>query len=458
MIIQAHFDKQDQLDAFLGAWRRLEWAITRVAIAFVLLLALTVMATLNLYADVSRTGQNLAGRVDAPFTDQALGFAADAPHLIVSMAGLGLTGLLWFWFYRTARKLRPTAPPEGLVKDGLSTGKALIDLSRDHLTIKTPLKTLKIAWAAFDEIQETKTSYLFRYKSGDYEFLPKNAIPSRENKEKLFDRLNARVERPLSVTETQSESVSVLYEAVASDYDEFRHWRRSRKEKNRPLLRRLSKSKPIILTGFCLSVLMSAAGFYGALLQPNNALTMMGFIFALAASVIFLTNYHGIMQFAPRFRRDKEWPFNQSCVTTVTLSNNAVFREGRGAKQAFEWRAFEGLIEKKRTVYLVLSAYEAIAAPKRAFMDEQHYRKFVDYAQARLASAQRANKTKRQQRLKKSAVQPVVKKQKLAAPNPRKSHQSGVVRSDGSPAARAHKRPPPRPADRGPQAIGKAGR
>ena len=457
MIIQAHIDKQDQLDAFLGARRRLEWAIARIVIAFVLLAALTVTVILNIYVEISSFAENAASRASAPLMKQAVGLGADAPGLVIGLAGAVVTALLWFWLYRAGRKLRPKSPPAGFVKEGLSTGKAVIDLSPDNLTIKTPLKTQKILWAAFEEIQETKTSFLFRFKNGDYEFLPKNAIPQRENKEKIFSRLAGRIEAPLSVAENHDkESVAVLYEAMPSDYDEFREWRRSGKEKKRPLLRRLSLSKPLILTGFCLSILMSAAGFYGALLQHAYPLLMMGILFAFIAAVTLLTNYHGIMQFAPHFRRDSEWPFNQTNLTTITISNSAVFRESRGVKQAFEWVAFENILEKKRAVYLVLSAYEAIAAPKRAFKDEQHYQQFVDFARARIAAAARAGKSNHKRRLQKSAVKAAPAKPKRTTPQI--SHQSAAGQSDDIQAAPAHI--PPRPIRAFPdqRAFGKVGK
>ncbi len=457
MIIQAHIDKQDQLDAFLGARRRLEWEIARTVIAFVLLSAVTVTVILNLYVELSSFAENAANRAGSALMDQAMGMGADAPGLIIGIAGAAVTALLWFWLYRAGRKLRPKAPPAGLVKDGLSTGRALIDLSPDNLTIKTPLKTQKILWAAFDGIQETKTSFIFRFKNGDYEFLPKNAIPQRENKEKIFARLAGRIEAPLSVAENRdNDSVAVLYEASPSDYDEFRDWRRSGKEKKRPMLRRLSLSKPLILTGFCLSVLMSAAGFYGALLQQAYPLLMMGILFAFIAAITLLTNYHGIMQFAPQFRRDSDWPFNQTNLTTITLSNSAVYRESRGVKQAFEWVAFENILEKKRTAYLVLSAYEAIAAPKRAFKDKQHYQQFIDFARARIAAAARAGKDKRKHRLQKSAVKAAPGQPKKTTPQI--SHQSAAGQSGDSQAAPV--RIPPRPIRAYPdqRAFGKVGK
>lgn len=457
MIIQAHIDKQDQLDAFLGAWRRLEWEIARIVIAFVLLSALTVTVILNLYVEFTGLAENAVNRASASLSSQAAGMGADAPGLLIGFAGAAITALLWFWLYRAGRKLRPKAPPAGLVKEGLSIGKAVIDLSPDILTIKTPLKTQKILWAAFNEIQETKTSFLFRFKNGNYEFLPKNAIPQRENKEKIFTRLAGRIEAPLSVAESHDkESVAVLYEALPSDYDEFRDWRRSGKEKKRPLLRRLSLSKPLILTGFCLSILMSAAGFYGALLQQAYPLLMMGVLFAFIAAITLLTNYHGLMQFAPQFRRDSEWPFNQTDLTTVTLSNSAVFRESRGVKQAFEWVAFNNILEKKRAVYLVLSAYEAIAAPKRAFKDEQHYQQFVDFARTRIAAAARVGKSNRKRRVQKSAGKAAAAKRKK--PIPQISHQSAAGQSGDIQAAPAHI--PPRPIRAYPdqRAFGKVGK
>ena len=457
MIIQAHIDKQDQLDAFLGAWRRLEWAIARIVIAFVFLSALTITVFLNLYTEISGLAQNIDARRNAPLSDQFMSMGADAPGVIVALAGLALGALLWFWFYRAGRKLRPTAPPAGLVKDGLSTGKAVIDLSAEHLTIKTPLKTQKIMWAAFDEFQETKTSFLFRFKNGDYEFLPKNAIPQRENKDKLISRIEGRIEQSLSLAEkSKNECVVVSYEASAADYDEFRDWRRSGKEQKRPLLRRLALSKPIILTGFCLSVLMSAAGFYGAALQLAYPMLFMGMLFAFIAAITLLTNYHGLMQFAPHFQKNSEWPFNQTNLTTVTLASSAVFRESRGVKQAFEWPAFTSIVERKRVSYLVLSIYEAVALPKRAFRDEQHYNQFVDFARARIASAARVGKTKRQRRVQKSAVQSMGAKQKR--PIPKVSRQSAAAQSDDSPAAPVHI--PPRPARAYPdqRAFGKVGK
>ena len=442
MIIQAHIDKQDQLDAFLGAWRRLEWAIGRIVIAFVLLSALTVTVVLNLYAEISEFAQYAAVRSNAPAQELALGLLANAPGVIAGLGGVIVTALLWFWLYRAGRKLRPKAPPAGFVKEGLSTGKAVIDLGKETLTIKTPLKTQKVLWAAFDEIQETKTSFLFRFKNGDYEFLPKNAVPQRENKEKIFARLAGRIESPLSVAEKSGkDSVCVSFEAQRADQDELRDWRRSGKVQKRPLLRRLALSKPVILTGFCLSILMSAAGFYGAALQQEYGMLMMGGVFAFIAAITLLTNYHGIMQYAPHLRRDSEWPFNQTNLTTVTLANAAVFQESRGVKQAFEWTAFHQILERKRTAYLVLSAYEAIAAPKRAFKDEQHYQQFIDFARARIAAAARAGKNKRKRRVQKSAVKTAAPKAKR--PTPRISHQSGAAQSGDSLAAPA--RIPPRP-------------
>ncbi len=457
MIIQAHIDKQDQLDAFLGARRRLEWAIARVATAFVLLCALTAMVFLNLYTEIAGFAQNALARLNAPLLDQVLGAGADAPNAIIGIAGVGITALLWFWFYRASRKLRPKSPPEGFVKDGLSTGKAAINISDEYFTIKTPLKTQRTMWAAFDKVQETKSSFLFRFKNGDYEFLPKNALPKQENKEKLLARIAGRIEPSLTLAEKHStDSVAVLYEASAADHDEFRDWRRSGKERKRPLLRRLTLSKPLILTGFCLAVLLSAAGFYGAALQQSNSLLMMGTLFALVSAIILLTNFNGLMQFAPHFRRNSEWPFNQTNLTTVTLSKSAVFRESRGAKEAFEWGAFEKVIEQKHTAYLVLSAYEALAAPKRAFRDEQHYRQFIDFSHARLAAAQRTSKSKRQRRVHKSAVQSMAAK--ANNPTPKISHQSDVVQSDDIPAEPAHT--PSRPIRAFPdqRAFGKVGK
>ena len=450
MIIKAHLDKQDQLNAYLGAWRRIEWAIARVVTAFVLLSALSYSVARALVASATAFFNNASGRTDFAMSDQFSGALMDLPSVLAAIGGVMVTGILWFWFARAVKKLRPKAPPEGIVKDGLSTGKALIELSKDYLSIKTPLKTRKILWAAFEEIQETKTCFLFRYKNGDYEFLSKNALAKNENLEKLRDRIAARIEPPLTLFEEKGkETVTIEFEASARDFDEFRTWRRDGKHQKRPFLRRLTLSKPLMITGFYSCIVLAAAGYYGALLKQDFSLLMMGVSCSLMAASILLTNYHTVLQFAPHFHRDKDWPFNQTNHTKVTLTKSAVFRECRGVKEAFEWQAFDGVIERKKTAYLILTAYEAIAAPKRAFKDPQHYKLYLDFARARIAAAHRLTQNRQKMRIKKSAMREKAEKAAKAkrlkamqasaksAPKaiPKKSNQSAVAQLDGSRAA-----------------------
>lgn len=439
MIIQTNIDKSDVIDALRGTRRGFAGSVAQLALCFVLLCVATVYGLAGLYEAFSAFGRNVNQRFGAPLAEQVFGFGVDMLPILLNLVGLGLAAVLWWFLYRSGRTLRNGGWADN-VKHGLSIGKSVIDLSETHLVVKTALKVQKIAWAAFVSFEETKTSLIFHYADGDFEFIPKSAVATKGPMEKLCAELKRRVEGPLSrATDDGASALTLSYEFADADDDEFRRWSRRERDKTRPLIRRLAASPYVIAAVFCYLALLSAIKLFAAAARLDASLFGAALIYAATAGVLMLTQKQAFSGLTRHIRLRRPRRFAQTNPTTVTLSKTAVFYERRGVKNIYQWAAFDGLVQAGNAAYLVLSPASAVALPKRAFMDDAHYHRFIAFATARLAAAKRAQDATRMHRLQKSAATTGA----AARPILQKSHRSDAEQSDDSPAAPADKHPHP---------------
>lgn len=429
MIIQTTIDSNDVADAVRGTKRGAASAITRLAVCFLLLLPVSTYGLFSLYGAFSSFGRNVNGRFGAPFAQQAMGFAADLIPVFFNIFCLGLVALLWFYLYRAVKSARGRVAAAEL-KYGLSVGKQLIHLSETHLVVKTPLKAQKVAWAAFDRFEETKTSLIFHYAGGGFEFIPKDAISATVTMDTLCADLEQRIDAPLSRGGDETAALRLTYEFTQADNDEFRAWRRRERAKSLPLARRLVESPRAVGAAFVFCACLSAAALMGAVLRLDAFLLGPALLSAAVAAILALTHQAIFARVAARLRSPGAAPCGLTNPTTVTLSKTGVFRECRGASEVYQWEAFEDLVQTRSAAYLVLGADAALALPKRAFMDGAHYERFIGFATARIAKTKREKTSAQMNRLQKSAATPAAPQ-----PNSQISHRSAAGRSDDSPAA-----------------------
>lgn len=434
MIIQANIDKSDVLDALSGSRRGFKSTASRLGLCCALLVFVTLQALWGLYAYTAAAWGAAAARADAPLFDQARGFAVDMGPAFLSLIALGLVALLWKFLYRAVKTLRngePTSP----FKHGLTLGKRVIDMSERHLVVKTPLKAQKIAWASFQDFEETKTSLIFHRANGRFEFVPKGAMPPQASVKKLCAELAQRVATPISRAAGDEAALRLTYEFTDADMNALRRWRRRECANTLSPMRRLIASPQAVVAAFAFLAALSAVSLVGAVLQLDLSQAIAGFGYAAAAGALALTRQEIFSRALSRLLPNRPARCGATDPTTITLSKTGVFRECRGVSEVYQWDAFDELVQTKTAAYLYFGGERALALPKRAFMDEAHYEHLVGFATVRLAEAKRAKTSAQMNRLHKSAAKPDA----APAPIAQKSRLSVAAQSDDSPAAPAHR-------------------
>jgi hypothetical protein len=360
----------------------------------------------------------------------------------LSSAVFLLTLVTSFLFYQGWRK-RMELLNEGRTKEGVATGRFEIAFTDKYLVFKGPLTNRQIAWARFSRMEDTKTSILFRYPEGGFEFIPKNVLPKGATFQTIERRYKPEIEDKLSPDEGQLPSgLTLTYERMKSDLDEFRQHRRKVNFGRLALVAELFGSPPLVATGFFASLLVALAAFYEGLQTASLMFLATGAIAVAAAAVILLANLEFFTGAPLPLRRKKPWPFAQSDLTTVIMAKEGVVCRSRGIKQVFAWGAFDEFYQGAMNAYLVLSPAKAIALPKRAFTDDKHFQAMMDMANARIAAAIRAREEAKERRLKSSIAAREAEKQKQMAAA-KKAAPAGAPRKAPPHAAAPRKAPPP---------------
>lgn len=428
MIIQTNIDKNDLIEARRGSRRGVVGAMARLFFGFILLSVVTVYAAFAFYRALTEFARDLNQPLDGSTAEQAQAFAETALPVFVALVGLCLVGILWRFLYRRWRAFSNRAQA-GVVKHGLTTGKCIIESSETHLVVKTPLKVQKIAWSVFDSFEETKTSLIFHYVEGGFEFIPKTAVYKKGAMEKICAELKRRIETPLSRAEPDGAAgLTLAYEFTDADEDDLNRWRRREQSKSLSLFGRLIASPALIAATTGGFALLSAIALAGAVARLSMPLFIAAFLYGAIAAVLALTHPQMFAGMARRIRRGRQKGFAVTNPTTVTFSKTAVFYECRGVKDAYQWDAFDGVAQTDRAVYLVLSSARAIAVPKRAFIDQTHYDRVIGYVTVRLSEIKKAQNTTQLQRLQKSATaisaKPAAARRKTGQSDPSKSNET----------------------------------
>lgn len=299
-----------------------------------------------------------------------------------------------------ARRAREAARKKEILENSFSAGRFDYSLALDQIIVRGPLAARKVSWSNIERIEKKKSGMLLRRKDGELEFIPRNVWPKKDFFEQVMEKHGAAINKQFSFEEaTHARLLSITYEAVRSDADEyFNHYFR-RRDGRLNILRRLGQWRawaPILFTVFTALFSFSA---YAAFRNENLLLAAMSLAFAGAAIATFILNSAYFRGPAFPFRKDKSWPFAQTDLVTVTLSKNGVHRTRHGLSEFIQWAAFERYFETRLFGYLVISAKTIIPLPKRAFLSKSHYEKFAAFARRAIADAKHAHREEKRGRL-----------------------------------------------------------
>jgi hypothetical protein len=181
-----------------------------------------------------------------------------------------------------------------------------------------------------------------------------------------------------------------------------------------------------------LTVGASLVGLYA------TSLTSLSIAFAGAALAIaiFFLDADYFRGPAHPSKKDKDWPFSQSEIVTVTLADAGVFLHRAGGDEIYGWAGVSAIIERPLTLYLVLSPRMVVPLPKRAFMNHVHYAAFANFARARVDGAKQAITSKSNNRMVRTLGGAKTKRpRKAPVPTPAKAAPPMAAKPTSAPSA-----------------------
>ncbi|HXI88011.1 MAG TPA: YcxB family protein [Parvularculaceae bacterium] len=411
MLIRADIDKQDILNVERDTRRWLTGGAVSLGVMVLLLSLLLVGAGLAAYFSAEPVLKSVAQGGGAGFLRLLQNDQSSIMRLLASLALFITVAAAGYAVYRARRKLGAVRSRQKM-KNGLTVGRFEYAFTDKHLIIKGPLETKRIAWTFFTHMEDAKSSIVFWREDGGREFIPKNVLPENVNFDKLRGAFQPRIDEALGFDEAlHAAQLTITYELLNADKCEYLDHYFERIEGKLSFIRRLFAWTPAPAFLFLALSLIAAYAFYDALKAGDLVLVAIGAAsLSLAAGLIAVKSAYFLGAARALFKKSP-WPFAQSTLTSVSLTNEAVFWRERGVQRIIQWDAIEELIECPLTAYLVATPDMVIALPKRAFISAKHYHPFIGYANSRIASAIRARAERKEQRLARS-----IGKQKAAPP------------------------------------------
>jgi hypothetical protein len=352
--------------------------------------------------------------------------AAPTPASYIFFASFVLAGLCIFGAFAAIgarRKAKRIALEEAQIA-GIATGRFDYAFTAAHLVIQGPVGVRKVAWSAYDRIEETKSNIVFWKTGGDFDFLPKNVLKDKDFLTTLEKNFGAAIKRDLACEETaHGKPLTLTYELSAQDNAEYlAAYERKRFGKWR-FLRRIPSWRPLAPFAFLIFACAALAAFAAALRNADVMLAAAGIACGLIAAGVFIANGGYFRGPAHPFRKKGAWPYGQTELVTVTLSQSGVYIRRQGSIENIQWHGVGHFLERRLTAYLVIAPKKVIALPKRAFLSQDHFRTFAAYAKKRIKDAHELRAEEKQQRLMRSlkvkpAAAPSSNPPAKAAPQP----------------------------------------
>ncbi len=346
---------------------------------------------------------------------------------------LALTGAGGFVAVIQERKRLREGEAKDRVKHGLTTGRFEFHFTDAFLIVKGPLATRKVRWGTLNRIEETKNNIVFWRRGRPYAFIPTNSLKDKGFYERLQRVHGPAIENKLSFDKDQEANPhAVTFEWRKNDLQEYSAIYEARFDGRLSFLRAIGEWRPWRPILFALAIQLSiGAGVIGVLSASVAAMAIAFGAAALAISIFFLDADYFRGPAHP-LKRDKEWPFAQSEIITVTLADAGVFIHRAGGDEIYAWPLVSSLVERPLGAYLVLSPRVVFPLPRRSFSNRVHYTSFVNFARSNIDGAKNAVAAKSGDRVARTLG--AVRKKK-AAKTPAAPQQTPAPTNAPSPAA-----------------------
>jgi len=465
--MRVDIDNQDILNALADTRKKFDRAKAGLIVSLSLLGVVFCAAIFGLWRAVTAI-VTLAPTLSVEGVLHAFNENAAPFYLFCASASFAVAAILTAVAIVKARRKRAAARKEEALNHSLGAGRFEFIFSAEKLTIVGPHAVKKISWQNIRSIEKRKSSIVFHRKDGGYEFIPKNVIPNDNFYDLMMVKHGSLINKACPYEEAHlAKPLSIVYEAVRGDLDDYYAQYFKKRDGKLFFIRRLCAWKPwapfLFLTFAALAV---ASGFVAfqtySLVQAGAAIAA-----ALAAGAILVTKSSYFRGPAHPFRKNADWPYAQTDLTTVSLNKEGVFHARHGATDIIKWGAFSGYAESKRFGYLIIAPKQVIALPKRAFLNKAHFEDFTLYAKRHITLAKKQKSDAERGRMMRSLGDkdaPKTPQKMLPAPAPAQKARpapasspaaaSAPVRAPGpSPqAAPAQVKPQIKPAPKGAQA------
>ncbi|MFC2954017.1 YcxB family protein [Marinicaulis aureus] len=441
--MRVDIDKQDIANALADTRKKFDRAKAGLIISFNLLGVVFCAAMFGLWRAVTA----ITATAPALSVDGVLNAFHENPapfYLFCASASFAIAAILTAVAIFKARRKRAAAHKEEALNHSLNAGRFEFIFSAEKLTIMGPLAVKKISWQNIRAIEKRKSSIVFHRKDGGYDFIPKNVIPNDNFYDLMMVKHGSLINKACPYEEAHlAKPLSIVYEAVRGDLDDYYAQYFKKRDGKLFFIRRLCAWKPwapfLFLTFAALAV---ASGFVAfqtySLVQAGAAIAA-----ALAAGAILVTKSSYFRGPAHPFRKNADWPYAQTDLTTVSLNKEGVFHARHGATDIIKWGAFSGYAESKRFGYLVIAPKQVIALPKRAFLNKAHFEDFTLYAKRNITLAKKQKSDAEHGRMMRSLGDKEAQQQ-LPAPVP-KAVAAPTQKPRPAPAVAAMARPGPSP-------------
>ncbi len=434
--MRVDIDSQDILNALTDTRKKFDRATVGLIVSLSLLGGLFCAAGFGLWRAVTEI-LNLMPEASLNGGLQAFN-AHPAPfYLFSASASFAIAAILTAVAVFKARRKRAAAHKEEALNNTLMSGRFDFIFSAEKLTITGPLAVKKISWQNITAIEKRKSTIVFHRKDGGFDFIPKNVVPNDNFYDLMMVKHGPLLNKPCPYEEAHlAKPLSVTYEAARGDLDDYYAQYFKKRDGKLYFLRQLCGWKPwapfLFLTFAALTV---ACGFIAfqtySLIQAGTAIAA-----ALAAGAVFVMNSSYFRGPAHPFRKNAAWPYAQTDLTTVSLSNDGVFHARNGAADVIKWGAFSGYMESKRFGYLVVAPKQVIALPKRAFLNKAHFEDFTLYAKRSITLAKKQKSDAERGRMMRSLESKGATANQLHLPAP-----TAEIAAKRRPAAAAPEKP-----------------
>lgn len=420
--MRVDIDKQDIANALADTRKKFDRAKAELIISFSLLGVVFCAAMFGLWRAVTA----ITTTAPALSVDGVLGAFNENPapfYQFSASASFAIAAILTAAAIFKARRKRAAAHKEEALNHSLGAGRFEFIFSAEKLTIVGPHAVKKISWQNIKAIEKRKSTIVFHRKDGGYEFIPKNVIPNDNFYDLMMVKHGGLLNKACPYEEAHlAKPLSVIYEAARGDLDDYYAQYFKKRDGKLYFLRQLCGWKPwapfLFLIFAALAIASGVVAFQTySLVQAGAAIAA-----ALAAGAIFIAKSSYFRGPAYPFRKNADWPYAQTDLTTVSLNKEGVFHARHGATDIIKWGAFSGYAESKRFGYLVIAPKQVIALPKRAFLNKAHFEDFTLYAKRNITLAKKQKSDAEHGRMMRSLGDKEVQKpaqQQLPAPLPK---------------------------------------